>query len=137
MAICGGGDAGISEALYLANLPTKVLLIEAMPQLTATKVLQEPVREDKRIEIRCSTKVLQILGDTNVKAIEIQDLNNGKVETCRVDGVLVHVGIDPNTDYLRELLTLDGQGGIIIDDKFTTTNPYILAASDIRSGSPP
>jgi thioredoxin reductase (NADPH) len=136
MAVCGGGDAGLSEALYLANLPVSVLLIETMPELTAAKVLQERVREDDKIEVHCATRVTKIIGDTRVKAIELLDTVSGRTETRNIDGVLVHVGIDPNTSYLRDVLPLDTQEQIKIDDKFVTGNPHILAAGDIRSGSP-
>jgi thioredoxin reductase (NADPH) len=136
VAVCGGGDAGISEALYLTNLPARVVLIEAMPELTAAKVLQERARADNRIEVRCGTKVVQIIGDETVKAIEITDVKSGHTETCIVDGVLVHIGIDPNTSYLQGTLPLDDQGQIVVNDRFETGTPYILAAGDIRSSSP-
>jgi thioredoxin reductase (NADPH) len=71
-----------------------------------------------------------------VKAIEITDVKSGHTETCIVDGVLVHIGIDPNTSYLQGTLPLDDQGQIVVNDRFETGTPYILAAGDIRSSSP-
>jgi thioredoxin reductase (NADPH) len=136
VAVCGGGDAGISEALYLANLPTKVILIEAMPELTATKVLQEQVQDDDRIEVHCATRATRIIGDSKVTAIELLDTLIGKTEVRNIDGVLVHVGIDPNTSYVRNVLPLDTHEQIKVDERFMTGSPYILAAGDIRSGSP-
>ncbi|OPY76321.1 MAG: Thioredoxin reductase [Syntrophorhabdus sp. PtaU1.Bin058] len=136
VAVCGGGDAGISEALYLANLPASVVLIEAMPALTATAVLQERVHSDGRIEVCCGTKVVRIVGDEKVEAIELKDAESGNTETRTVDGVLVHIGIEPNTGYLRDVLSLDGEGQIVVNERFETAASYILAAGDIRSGSP-
>jgi thioredoxin reductase (NADPH) len=136
VAVCGGGDAGISEALYLANLPARVVLIEAMPALTATAVLQERVHTDERIEVHCGTKVVRIVGDEKVKAIELKDVESGNTETRTVDGVLVHTGIEPDTDYLRGVLPLDNERQITVNERFETATPYILAAGDIRSGSP-
>jgi thioredoxin reductase (NADPH) len=136
IAVCGGGDAGISEALYLANLPAKVVLIEAMPDLTATAVLQDSLLADERIEVRRGTRVVRIIGDEKVEAIELTDAEGCHGQTLAVDGVLVHVGIEPNTGYLRNTLSLDDQRLIAVDSRFETEAKYVLAAGDIRSGSP-
>jgi thioredoxin reductase (NADPH) len=136
VAVCGGGDAGISEAVYLTKLASKVILIEALPTLTATAILQERARENPKLEIRCGTKVVQIIGDTAVRAIEVKDGTTRKKATLKVDGVLVHVGIEPNTIYLDGILPLDDYGQILVDHKLETEVPCIIAAGDIRTGSP-
>ena len=136
VAVCGGGDAGISEALYLANLPARVVLIEAMPELTATAVLQESLRADERVEVRCGTRVVRIVGEEKVEALEVVDTQGGQRQTLAVDGVLVHIGIEPNTGYLKNTLPLDDQGLITVNSGFETEMKYVLAAGDIRSGSP-
>ena len=100
MAVCGGGDAGVTEALYLTKLASKVVLIEAMPELTASAILKERAFAEPKLEVRCNEKVLQIIGDEKVEAIEVVQTITGKKETLKVNGVLVHVGIIPNTDYL-------------------------------------
>ena len=64
------------------------------------------------------------------------EIESNKKETLKVDGVLVHIGIDPNTDYLKDIIPLDSQGQIIVNYKMETEVPYIFAAGDIRSGSP-
>ncbi len=136
VAVCGGGDAGITEALYLTKLASKVILIEALPKLTATRILQDRAKENPKLEVRCGTKVEAIVGDSRVEAIEFVEEGNGKKGTLKVDGVLVHVGLDPNTGYLDGVVPLDSQGQIIVNDKMETEVPYLLAAGDIRSGSP-
>jgi thioredoxin reductase (NADPH) len=135
LAVCGGGDAGITEALYMTNLASKVIVIEAMPTLTATAILQERARENPRIEIRCGAKVSAITGEEQIEAIEITAAS-GKKETLKVDGVLVHVGLDPNTGYLEGAVPLDGQRQVKINQWMETGVPGIFAAGDIRSGSP-
>lgn len=136
VAICGGGDAGVTEALYLTKLASKVILIEALPNLTAMAVLQDRARTNAKLEIRCGTKVVSIVGDNQVEAIEFVDVENGQKGTLSVDGVLVHVGLDPNTDYLEGVVPLDDQRQIIVNEAMQTEIPGILAAGDIRSGSP-
>jgi thioredoxin reductase (NADPH) len=135
VAVCGGGDAGVTEALYMAKIASKVILIEAMPALTATAVLRDRLNANEKIEVRCGMTVKAITGQDKVEAIELQD-GAGKEETLKVDGVLVHIGLDPNTDYLDGIIPLDEHGQIIVNERMETEVPYILAAGDIRSGSP-
>ena len=135
-AVCGGGDAGVTEALYMAKIASRVILIEAMPGLTATAVLREKVDADPRIEVRCGVRVEAITGDGKVEAVELRDAADNKKEKLRVDGVLVHIGLEPETGYLDGVVPLDAQGQIIVNEKMQTEVPFILAAGDIRSGSP-
>jgi thioredoxin reductase (NADPH) len=135
VAVCGGGDAGVTEALYMAGIAARVILIEAMPALTATAVLGERLTADTKIGVRCGVKVKAITGDGKVEAIELTD-TAGKTETLKVDGVLVHVGLEPMTDYLEGVVPRDEQGQIIVNARLETEVPGVLAAGDIRSGSP-
>ncbi|MCX7912116.1 MAG: FAD-dependent oxidoreductase [Dehalococcoidales bacterium] len=135
IAVCGGGDSGITEALYMANLASRVIVIEAKPSLTATAVLQERARANPKIEIRCSTRVTAILGDGRVTGIEVSGESGGK-EVLPVDGVLVHVGLEPNTGYLAGSVPLDEGGQVQVNTWLETPVPGVFAAGDIRSGSP-
>ena len=136
VAVCGGGDAGVTEALYMSKIASKVILIEAMPELTATAVLCDRLAADPRIEVRCGMMVEAITGNNQVEAIELLDAATKKKETLKVDGVLVHIGLEPNTDYLEGIIPLDEHGQIIVNEQMQTEVPCILAAGDIRSGSP-
>ncbi len=134
VAVCGGGDAGVTEALYMAKIASKVIIIEAMPALTATAVLQDRVKAASNIEVRCGVKVEAITGKEKVEAVEL--VAGKKKETLKVDGVLVHIGLEPNTGYLEGIVPLDEQGQVIVNARMESEVPYILAAGDIRSGSP-
>jgi len=136
VAVCGGGDSGITEALYLSKLASKVIVIEMMPKLNATAILQDRVKANPKMEVRCGVKVEAILGDNQVEGITIVKEGNGQKETLRVDGVLVHVGLDPNTGYLEGVVPLDSQKQIVVNQWMETEVPGIFAAGDIRSGSP-
>lgn len=135
VAVFGGGDAGVTEALYMTKLASKVILIEVLPELTATAVLQERASTNPKLEIRCGIKAEAIIGDNNVEAIELLDTASGRRKTLKVDGVLVHIGLDPNISYLDGIVPLDNQGQIIVNNKMETEVPFLLAAGDIRSGS--
>jgi len=135
VAVCGGGDAGISGAIYLTHLCEKVFVIEFMPKLNACAILQERAIANPKIQIMTDTKVASIIGDDHVQGIEIIK-SGGAKEVIAVEGVLVHVGVQANTEYLKDLLPLDEEGRIKVNPCMETEVPYILAAGDIRSGSP-
>jgi len=135
MAVCGGGDAGVTEALYMANIASKVILIEAMPALTATAILQDRVKENQKITVRCGVKVESIVGESKIEGIEIT-AEDGQKETVKVDGVLVHVGLDPNTNYLEGVVPLDDAKQVVVNEFMETEIPGIFAAGDVRGGSP-
>ena len=135
VAVCGGGDSGVTEALYMAKIAAKVILIEAMPALNATAILQDRVKAQSKIEVRCGMKVAAITGADKVEGLELLD-EKGKKTTLKIDGVLVHIGLEPNTGYLDGIVPLDDHGQIIVNEKMETELPYVLAAGDIRSGSP-
>jgi thioredoxin reductase (NADPH) len=136
VAVCGGGDAGVTEALYMAKIASKVILLETETKLTATAVLQERTFANPKIEILCGMRVKAITGDDKVEAIELVNEMGDRKEKLSVDGVLVHIGMDPNTDYLDGIVPLDGQGQIIVNEKMETEAPCIFAAGDVRRGSP-
>jgi len=135
VAVCGGGDSGITEALYLAKLASKVIVLEAMPKLNATAILQDRLTNNPKVEVHCGVKVESIVGSDKVEAIELAKDGDGAKETLQVDGVLVHVGLDPNTDYLENIVPLDSQRQIIVNKQMETEIPGIFAAGDIRSDS--
>ena len=136
VAVCGGGDAGVTEALYMAKIASKVILIEAESKLSAAVVLQERASANPKLKILCGMRVEAIAGDDKVEAIELEDEASEKREKIKVDGVLVHIGQEPNTGYLDGIVPLDSQGQIIVSEKMETEVPCIFAAGDVRSGSP-
>jgi thioredoxin reductase (NADPH) len=136
VAVCGGGDAGITEALYMAQLTSKVVVIESEPDLTATPLLQERAHAHSKLEIRCGVVVEEIVGNEQVESLVLTEKASGMKEKLSVDGILIYVGVEPNTDYLEGIVTLDDHGQIVVNDRMETETPFILAAGDIRSDSP-
>ena len=136
VAVCGGGDAGLTGALYLAKIASKVILIEAMPELTATAVLRDRVKENPKIEVHCGTTATAIVGASQVENIEFVEAGSRQKGSLKVDGVLVHVGLEPITDYLEGVVPLDELLQVIVNEWMETKVPGIFAAGDIRSKSP-
>jgi len=136
VVVCGGGDRGVTEALYLAKIVSKVYLIEAEAAISASAILQERAWSNNKIHLRCGAKVTAISGDGRVEAVEIQDRATQEKERLKVDGVLIDIGIEPNTGFIGNLLSVDNQGRVIVNEKMQTSLPYIFAIGDIRSNSP-
>jgi thioredoxin reductase (NADPH) len=111
-------------------------VVEALPQLTATAILQERLAANPKISVRCGLRVEAITGNSRVEGVETVEAASGRREVLKADGVLVHIGLDANTDYLKDILTLNNQGQILVNQRMETNVPFILAAGDIRSGSP-
>jgi thioredoxin reductase (NADPH) len=136
VAVCGGGDAGLVEAMYLAGFASKVFVIEAQAQLAAKPVLQARALANAKLAIRYGEKPVEIIGDQGVTGLVVENAATGKRETLDVYGVLVHVGYVPTTAYLEGVLALDDSGHIAVNEQFATDVPGAFAAGDVRSGSP-
>ena len=135
VAVLGGGNSAVAEALELTKFAAKVYLIHRRNELRATKILQEKLLADTRIQALWDTAPIEIIGDNFVKQIKLRNVKTNKETILDVSGVFVSVGSQPATGYLKGLLTLDMVGAIVTNDKLETNVPGIYATGDIRSGS--
>jgi thioredoxin reductase (NADPH) len=135
VAICGGGDSGLTEAIYMTKIASSVVLLEATKSLTASPILQERASNIQNLKILCDTKVTSIIGNSQVEAIELEYVASKVREAIEVDGVLVDIGMKPNTNFLKHIGPLDSRGYIPVNEKMETGVHYIYAAGDVRSGS--
>ena len=135
VAVVGGGNAAITEALHLSKLASKVIVIHRRNQLRATRILQEKAFSEPKIEFLWDTIVEEIEGEDLVKRIKLRQVKTGQNSALDIDGVFVSIGFKPNTDYLKGILSLDASGAIITNDRLETNIPGIFAAGDIRQNS--
>jgi thioredoxin reductase (NADPH) len=135
VAVAGGGDIGITEALHLARFASRVTVIEFLPKLGASRILQERAAAEPKIEFQLNTRVEEIEGEEVVKRLKLRQVITGKKSTLDVAAIFVSIGIKPNTDYLKGILSLDASGTIITNDKLETNIPGIFAAGDVRHNS--
>jgi len=136
VVVAGGGDSGITESVMLEKLGCKVTVIEFMPQLKAAQVEVDRAQSSPNIDIKTNTKISKIVGDGRVTAIEIEDRATGEKNTLEVEGVLVRIGLIPNTAFLKGIVELTPLGQVPVDVHMATTVPGIFAAGDIREHSP-
>jgi len=135
VAVIGGGDAAITEALHLAKFASKVTMIHRRNQLRASRILQERAFSEPKVEFLWSTVVEEVEGETSVNRIKLRQVENGKKSILDVSGVFVSVGSKPKTGYLKGLLPLDDAGYIVTNERMETEVPGIFAAGDIRCNS--
>lgn len=132
VAVVGGGDVALEDAIYLARTCERVYLIHRRDELRGAMVLQEELKVLPNVEILYSHVVTQIQGEDMVEAVKIKDLKTGAEGTLSLSGVFVAVGIHPNTELLQELTACDEGGYVLAGEDCATDIPGIFAAGDIR-----
>jgi thioredoxin reductase (NADPH) len=135
VAVVGGGNSAISEALHLTKFASKVTLIHRRDQLRATRVFEEKARAESKIHFLLNTTVDSIQGKNFVEYLQLNNVKTGAKSTLPLSGVFVAIGQRPNTDFLKGLIGLDATGYIIANEKMETNLPGVFAAGDIRSNS--
>lgn len=135
VAVVGGGDASITEALHLTSFASRVIVIHRRNQLRASRILQERAFSEPQIEFLLNTIVEQIEGTDVVKRLRLHQVISGEKSTLDVAGIFISIGLKPNTDYLKGILPLDAVGHIITNDKMETEIAGIFAAGDVRGNS--
>lgn len=135
VAVVGGGDTACEEALYLASLAAKVYLIVRKDYLRASKVMQQRVRENAKIEILFSTVTESLFGDEVLQGARLvtnKDTANENVYNIAIDGFFLAIGHQPNTQPFRDVIDLDEGGFIKVAAPGTSTNvPGVFAAGDV------
>jgi len=135
VAVIGGGDAAVTEALYLSKFASSVKVFHRRSQLRASKILQERAIVEPRIEFIWDTVVTQIEGDGAVKQLMLKSTKNAKISILELAGVFVAIGSEPNSAQWLGLLPLDKEGYIITNELMETKIPGIFVAGDVRHSS--
>jgi len=119
----------------MSRIASRIIIIEMMSQCTATQVLMKRAQEDPKIEINCGLKIKSIIGDDNVKGLELVNIDTGEESKLEVDGIFVYIGLEPNTEYLKGILELDNEGQIMVNDMMETNIAGCFGAGDVRHNS--
>lgn len=130
VAVVGGGDTAIQEAIYLTRFVKKVTVIHRRDRLRATAILQKRALADEKIVFAWNSVVDAIDGLDLIQEIRLKDVKTGEKRTLPVSGVFIFVGLTPNTAPFRKLVSLDGSGYITVDANMQTSVPGIFACGD-------
>ncbi len=136
VAVVGGGNAAVEEAMFLTKFASKVKLIHRRNELRAEKMLQVKLKANKKIEIIWDSVVEDIWGEKNpksVKGIKIKNVKTNKVSELKLDGLFIAIGHDPATSLFKGQLNMDKEGYIVTKPDSTITNvPGVFAAGDVK-----
>ncbi len=132
LAVIGGGNSAVEEALFLTKFASKVYIIHRRDQLRAEKIVQEKAFANPKIEFVWSHVPLEIVGEKEVEGVRVKDLKSEEERLLPVAGVFIYVGMKADSDIVKELVTVDAQGYIEADEDTVTSCPGLFAAGDVR-----
>ena len=135
VVVVGGGNSGLEEGLFLTKFASKVTVLEFADRLMATKILQETVAKNPKMDVRLQHSVQEFKGDGKLGSIVVKDLKTGEVEEMKPGAAFIFIGLDPNTEFLKSVVDLDERGFIVTSETLETSIPGEFAAGDVRVGS--
>jgi thioredoxin reductase (NADPH) len=136
VAVIGGGNTAVEEAIYLTNHATKVTLVHRRDELRAEKILQNRLFKNEKIEVAWNSVLDEVVGTEDplgVTAARIRDVQTGKTRDIPVDGVFVAIGHSPATELFKGKVRMDDEGYIVTAPDSTATDiPGVFAAGDVK-----
>jgi len=135
VAVVGGGDTAVEDALHLSRIVKKVYLIIRKESLTANKVAQEKLFKTDNVEIIWNSVVTKLYGEESLTGIQVKNTKYDKISELEMNGLFVAIGSTPSTELVKDLVELNKQGYIISDESCKTSVDGIFAIGDIRTKS--
>jgi thioredoxin reductase (NADPH) len=133
VVVVGGGDSAVEEALYLTKITKKVYLVHRRNALRASKILEDRLMADPKIEVIWNTVITEIKGDDGtVNAVSFENTGSGEKGQLQTDGVFIYIGYEPNNQLIPPEVRMNEQGFVITDDRCATNVPGIFAVGDLR-----
>lgn len=132
IAVVGGGDSALEEALFLTNFASNVTIIHRRDSLRASEIMQERALNNPKITFIWDSAVVGIEGEAKTEALQVENLKSGLTQRLEVDGLFVAIGSDPRTDLVKDQLELTPEGTIAVNGRSSKTNvPGVFAAGDV------
>jgi thioredoxin reductase (NADPH) len=133
--VVGGGNSGFEEGLFLTRFASQVDIVEYLPQVNASRVLQDMAATTDNISVTTNHAVLELHGKQNLDRVVVQDRSTGEVKEWNYDGVFVFIGLSPNSDFIKGQIDVNNHGFIVTNSTLMTSMPGVFAAGDVRAGS--
>ena len=133
VVLVGGGNSAAAEALILARVCKKVILVHRRDTLRATKIYHEPLMKTENVEFRWNSAVVELLHDGKVTGVRLRDVQTGAESEIACDGVFVSIGRKPATELVAGQLELDESGYVVANETTETTIPGVYAVGDVRT----
>ena len=132
IAVVGGGDSAVEEATFLTKFASKVVLIHRRDSLRASKIMAERAFANPKIEMLWNTEVIDVLGAEKVEALSLKNTVTGEVSKRDFTGLFVAIGHDPRNELVKDQVTLDGEGYVVVENGSTRTNlTGVFACGDL------
>ena len=136
IAVVGGGDQALMEAIFLTKFAKTVHLIHRRDAFRATKILQERIAANAKIEVHWSSVIVELRGEDKLEALLLKNTQSGTEHTLEVEGLFVSIGMDPLNEMVKGLVDLNEWGEIVVKPNMATSQPGIFAAGDIIDFTP-
>jgi thioredoxin reductase (NADPH) len=136
IAVVGGGDSAVEEAIFLTKFASKVTLVHRRDKLRASKILQDRVMKNEKIAFQWNSRPEEVIGDEVVTGIRLRNIQTNQIEELSLSGVFVAIGHTPNTSLFKGKIDMDEAGYIRTQPYRTTTNiPGVFAAGDVQDSN--
>jgi alkyl hydroperoxide reductase subunit F len=132
VAVIGGGNSALEAAIDMSKIARRIYLTSLTP-LTGDHILREKVQEAGNVTVLTEHETLEIAGEQTVSAIKMRDLKSGEEKDLKVEGVFVEIGLIPNSDFVKGILTLNDLGEIMVNCMCETSVPGLYAAGDVTN----
>ena len=132
VAVVGGGDSALEEALFLTRFATEVVLVHRRDQFRGSRIMQDRALAHPRISVRWNKEVVDVTGDNVVTGLRLRDTVTGEESDLPVDGLFVAIGHRPNTDAFRDWLEVDAKGYLVVTDHTRTRIEGVFVAGDVQ-----
>ena len=127
IALVGGGDSAMEEALFLTKFASKVTVVHRRDKLRASKIMQDRAFENDKIEFIWDSEIVDVLGANNVEGVKIKNIKTNETSVCKVNGLFVAIGHIPNTNFLKEQIDLDEKGYVVCNGTATNVEGVFVA----------
>ena len=136
VAVVGGGDDALTEALVVAKYCRKLNIIHRREQFRAEKILQERIFANPKIEVLWNCVVQEIKGETHLESIIVRNIKENRSFTLKIDGLFVSIGVDPASHFIKDLVELNELGQVKVTSAMETSKPGIFAGGDVTDACP-